>query len=82
MMDLLKKINDYSIVEEGGFPVEDLRTSDTIGADGSCVIPIDLEDNVIWLHEFLFDVKEYQVSSTVKECSDKIKADTAPYLNN
>lgn len=82
MMELLKNLSKYSIVEEGGFPAEGMRTSDTIGADGSCVIPVDLDDNVIWLHEFLFGEEDYTVSSTVKECSEKIKADTAPYLNN
>ncbi len=81
MLELLKNINNYTIVDEGGFPTEDMRTSDTIGSTGSCVIPVDLEDNVVWLHEFLFGEEDYEVSATVKECSDKIKADTAPYIN-
>lgn len=82
MVELLKNINKYAIVEEGGFPTEDRRTTNNIGSNGSCVIPIDLEKNVIWLHEFLYDEEDYEVSSAVKECSKKIKADTAPYLNN
>lgn len=80
--ELLKNINKYTIVEEGGFPVEELRTVETLGeAKGSCVIPLDLEQNVVWLHEFLFEEEDYQVSSMVLECSEKIKTDTAPYLN-
>ena len=82
MVELLKNISKYTIVDEGGFPKEELRATDTIGSNGSCVIPIDLEKNVIWLHEFLFDEEDYAVSSAVKECSKKIKADTAPYINN
>ena len=82
MVELLKNINKYTFVDEGGFPKEELRATDTIGSNGSCVIPIDLEKNVIWLHEFLFDEEDYEVSSAVKECSKKIKADTAPYINN
>ena len=82
MVELLKNINKYSIVDEGGFPTEDMRTSNTIGSNGSCVVPVDLESNVVWLHEFLFGEEDYEVSSAVKECSQKIKADTAPYINN
>jgi hypothetical protein len=82
MVELLKNINKYTIVDEGGFPTENMRTSDTIGSNGSCVVPLDLESNVVWLHEFLFGEEDYKVSSSVKECSQKIKADTAPYINN
>lgn len=82
MVDLLKNISNYSIVEEGGFPIEELRKTGTVGSNGSCVVPVDLEKNVIWLHEFLFDEEDYVPSDTVKECSRKIKSDTAPYLNN
>lgn len=80
MVELLKNISKYSIVDEGGFPTEDMRTTSNIGANGSCVIPIDLEDNVVWLHEFLFGEENYQVSAAVQECSKRVKVDTAPYL--
>lgn len=82
LLELLKNINKYTIVEEGGFPIEECRTVEMLGkAKGSCIIPMDLEENVVWLHEFLFEEEDYQVSETVKECSEKIKVDTAPYLN-
>lgn len=80
MVELLKNINKYSIVDEGGFPLEEYRDSNTIGSNGSCVVPVDLEDNVVWLHEFLFGEENYQVSAAVQECSKRIKVDTAPYL--
>lgn len=80
MVELLKNITKYSIVDEGGFPTEDNRVVETIGnAHGSCIVPLDLEENVVWLHEFLFET-DYEVSDTVKECSKRIKSDTAPYL--
>lgn len=82
MLELLKSISKYYIVDEGGFPAQDKLVTDTIGSNGSCIIPIDLEKNVIWLHEVLFNEEDYQVSEAVKECSKKIKADTAPYINN
>lgn len=82
MVELLKNIANYKIVEEGGFPIEEYRTAETLGqAKGSCVIPLNLEKNVVWLHEFLFEETDYQVSDTVKECSKKIQADVAPYIN-
>lgn len=81
IMTLLQNISKYSIVEEGGFPEESMRTTANIGAKGSCVIPLDLESNVVWLHQFLFNDDNYQVTSTVREISAKVAADTTPYLN-
>ena len=81
MVELLKNISKYTIVDEGGFPTEENRTVETIGkSHGSCIVPLDLEENVIWLHEFLFEEEDYQVSDTVKECNKRIEKDTAPYL--
>lgn len=81
LQNLLGQIADYSIVGEDGFPQRNMLATENIGACGSCVVPTDLEDNVVWLHEFLFGVEDYEVSSTVKECNNQIKADTSPYLN-
>lgn len=82
MVELLKNITKYTIVEEGGFPTEEYRTTETLGkAHGNCIIPTNLEKNVVWLHEFLFEEEDYQVSNTVKECDKRIKKDTAPYMN-
>lgn len=81
LQNMLGQIADYSIVAEDGFPQRDKLATGTIGAAGSCVVPTDLENNVIWLHEFLFGVENYEVSSTVRECNAQIKADTSPYLN-
>ena len=81
LLDLVSNINNYRIVEEGGFPAENMRTTGNIGAKGSCVIPLDLESNVVWLHQFLFEDDNYSVSNTVKECGAKIKSDTSSYIN-
>lgn len=80
LLPMLSKINDFRIVDEDGFPQADMRTTGNIGSAGSCVIPADLESNVMWLHQFLFGVQEYEVSSRVQEYSSQIKAKTAPYL--
>ena len=81
ILDLLGNISNYRIVDEGGFPEETMRDTGNIGAKGSCVIPVNLESNVVWLHQFLFDDASYSVTSNVKEYSNKIESDTSPYLN-
>ena len=75
------QVADYEIGDEGGFPEASMRGTGNIGSKGSSVIPLNLESNVAWLHEFLFDVEDYQVSEKVKEYSKQIEAQTAPYLN-
>lgn len=80
ILDLLADIGKYSIVEEGGFPQEELRTAGNIGAKGSCVIPKDLEANVAWLHQFLFGDEDYKVTENVKEYGKRIEEETGPYL--
>ena len=81
LLELVTKIADYKIVDEGGFPTDTQRTTGTLGSKGSCVIPTDLQSNVVWLHKFLFDVDDYQPTSNVIEYSRIIKSDTSPYLN-
>ncbi len=81
IMDLMANIANYSIVEESGFPQENMRVVANIGAKGSCVVPLDLEENVVWLHQFLFEDQEYTVTESVKEYGEKIEADTTPYIN-
>ena len=80
ILDLIGNIANYRIVDEGGFPEESMRTVANIGAKGSSVIPLDLESNVVWLHQFLFDDDDYTVTDSVKEYSQKVTSDTAPYI--
>lgn len=80
ILELLSNISKYEIVAEGGFPEESMRATGTIGAKGSCVIPVSLSENVTWLHEFLFDEEGYTPSSAVQEYSEKIHGDTSGYI--
>lgn len=57
-----------------------MRTTANIGSKGSSVIPLNLEDNVVWLHQFLFEDKDYKVTDSVREYSQKIASDTTPYI--
>ena len=80
IVDMLGDVGSYRITETDGFPQEDMRATGTIGSKGSCVIPTSLEDNVKWLHKFLFDADNYEPSETVKKCSEKIYEETNGYL--
>ena len=73
-------VGQYRIVETKGFPDMDLLTTGMIGSKGSCVVPVDLQLNVVKLHEFLFPDVEYTPSQDVVRYSEKIHADTAPYV--
>ena len=80
IIEMLGDVNNYYIADQAGFPEESHRATGTIGSKGSCVIPVTLEDNVKWLHQFLFDDDDYEPSATVKECSEHIYSDTNGYL--
>lgn len=80
ILELLGEISKYEIVDQAGFPEDNMRETGTIGSKGSCVVPVDLEENVAWLHEFLFEDKAYTPSEQVQEYSEKIKADTSGYI--
>ena len=80
IVDMLGNVSTYYISETAGFPEESMRVTGTIGSKGSCVIPTNLEDNVKWLHQFLFNDTAYEPSETVKKCSDEIYQETNGYL--
>ena len=67
---LITQCMSYEIEETTGWPydVGDYRPPDGVWYNP----PINLEKQVIKLHEFLFDREEYVVSDTVKKISDAI----------
>ncbi|MGN0376596.1 MAG: LCP family protein [Suilimivivens sp.] len=81
ILELLGEVNKYEVVAQSGFPADGMLATGTIGSKGSCIVPISLEDNVAWLHGFLFEDEEYTPSEAVKEYSNKIAADTGGYIN-
>lgn len=60
-------------------PKDDLATPLTMGSDGSCMCPVDLTQNVQWLHKELFGKVDYQPSKTVNEISKQISEDMKEY---
>ncbi|MCM1262377.1 MAG: LCP family protein [Butyrivibrio sp.] len=79
ILELLKDISKYNIVETAGFPADGKWADMAHPKKGACIAPIDLTENVAWLHEFLFGVENYDPSDTVKECSKVIAEDYAKY---
>ncbi len=77
---VLGMIGDYKVTVSDGFPFEGMRNGGTIGSNGSCVVPVNLEENVIKLHELLFEDEDYQPSKEVKEYSKIIEEGTKDYL--
>ena len=67
----------YEIKGTTGFPFD--VVTDSVGSAGSCVIPVDMEKNVVQLHKYLFGAEDYTPSPTVEKISDKIKNDTGVY---
>ena len=80
IVEMLGNVTTYYISDTAGFPQESNRATGRIGSKGSCVIPVSLEDNVKWLHQFLFDDSSYETSADVKRCSEKIYQDTNGYI--
>lgn len=76
MVGMLSNVTKYNIAGSDGFPFESHRATGKVGSKGSCVIPNNLEQNVVLLHQFLFEDMEYTVSSQVASYSDKIASDT------
>ena len=80
IVEMLGNVTTYYISDTAGFPQESNRATGRIGSKGSCVIPVSLEGNVKWLHQFLFDDSSYEPSADVKRCSEKIYQDTNGYI--
>ena len=81
ILSLLADIASYEIGETSGFPFNDhVKMNGHVG-NASVVVPVDLKQNVILLHEFLFEDQEYTPSTTVDKCSQRIASDTGISYN-
>ena len=79
IVSVLGTVAGYNVVASDGFPFEDGRVGATVGSKGSCVIPVDLTDNVTALHELLYPGTEYPPSQQVHSISLEIAALTMEY---
>lgn len=79
ILDVLGTAAGYNVVASEGFPFVDNRTGAKLGSKGDCIIPVDLEQNVIALHQILYPEKDYQPSKQVVNISAEITAQTNAY---
>lgn len=79
IVSVLGSVAGYNIVASDGFPFAENRTGATVGSKGSCVIPDNLEENVIALHELLYPETAYSPSRQVTSISAEIDTLTAEY---
>lgn len=76
VIPMAKSVNRYHLGQTGGFPFA--KTTALVGKL-DCVIPMTLESNVVLLHQFLFDIENYQPSASVKKISAEISQRTGIY---
>ena len=82
LTELLPNIANYRIVDEAGFPEMNMQENVSMGAAGSCQIPLDLPSSVSWLHGFLFGDENYEASDIVNEIGRNIRTDASKYRKN
>lgn len=70
ILGLARHVKEYSIGSTTGFPFE--MTTKYLAHTNDTVVPVGLADDVTMLHEYLFDIKDYQPSKTVQAISDAI----------
>lgn len=80
VIPMLGMVGDFKVTVSDGFPFAGSRNGGNIGTEGSCIVPTSLEDNVIKLHEILYQDEEYEPSEEIKAYSKIIEEDTKDYL--
>lgn len=80
ILSVLGTVTDYNMAASEGLPFSDERILARIGSTGECIIPADLEENVIRLHELLYDDKNYTPSKEVLSISNEITEMTEVYI--
>lgn len=80
ILNVLGNAAGYQVTESDGFPFEGGRAGANVGSKGSCVIPIDLEENVRQLHQVLYPEERYAPSRRVHQIDEEIREQTREYL--
>ena len=79
MLILAKDVGSYKLVETTGFPFE-LTTASL--DSGDTVVPVELDNNVAELHQWLFNDADYSPSQTVQSISANIVKKSGVTLSN
>lgn len=80
ILSVLGSVAGYRVTASDGFPFEGARAGANVGSKGSCVIPMDLEENVRQLHQVLYPKEAYAPSREVQRIGAEIKEQTNEYL--
>lgn len=80
ILEIASNAKDYTVVDNTGIPFKKNLVGAFVGKKGSCVVPYDLEENVIQLHQFLYNDEDYEPSETVKRYNEEIRRQTAAYV--
>lgn len=80
ILSVLGTVADYSVVASEGLPFADERDLAKLGSIGECIIPADLGENVVRLHELLYGDEDYTPSKEVLRISGEIAENTEEYL--
>lgn len=80
ILEIAANAKEYTVVDNTGVPFKKNLVGAFVGKKGSCVVPYDLEENVIQLHQFLYNDEEYEPSETVKQYNEEIRLQTAEYV--
>ena len=75
ILGLAAGIKDYELADTQGWPFQ-LTTERMGGKLGDVVVLTDLETNVNLLHQYLFDVEDYETTQTVKNISKSVINET------
>lgn len=80
ILSVLGSVAGYRVTASDGFPFEGARAGANVGSKGSCVIPMDLEENVIQLHQIFYPGEAYLPSGEVRRISEEIKEQTHEFM--
>lgn len=71
IISMASSMKDYQLAGTAGFPFA--KRTGNFGSQGSLVVPCTLESNVKFLHAYLFDNKDAQLSDELRKISDDIE---------
>lgn len=74
MYDLAKGVMSYELTDSCGFPLQWEFYSTQ--AKGSCIAPVDLNENVKTMQQFLFNTEGYTPTAQVQNISAQLSAET------
>ncbi|MDE5931957.1 MAG: LCP family protein [Lachnospiraceae bacterium] len=80
IISVLGTVAEYNVVASEGFPFQSERVNASIGSKGDCIIPTTLEENVVMLHELLYEEESYIPSKQVSSLSEEITQQTKDYI--